>query len=74
MTRQAPSSRPISEWRSSLRSSTLPRWLSPAAWLTYRYLGLKFVSRSWFNLDAIWGLSLVLVGVIALVFNLLHWH
>ena len=22
------------------------------AWLVYRYLGLKFVSRSWFNLDA----------------------
>jgi hypothetical protein len=40
------------------------------AWLTYRYLGLKFVSRSWFNLDALWALSLVLVGVIALAFNL----
>ena len=24
------------------------------AWLVYRYLGLKFVSRSWFNLDATW--------------------
>jgi hypothetical protein len=23
-----------------------------SAWLVYRYLGLKFVSRSWFNLDA----------------------
>jgi hypothetical protein len=22
------------------------------AWLVYRYLGLKLVSRSWFNLDA----------------------
>src|SRR5206468_6334081 len=32
------------------------------AWLVYRYLGLKFVSRSWFNLDAIWAASLVLVG------------
>jgi hypothetical protein len=40
------------------------------AWLTYRYLGLKFVSRSWFNLDAVWALSLVLVGVIALAFTL----
>ena len=30
------------------------------AWLVYRYLGLKFVSRSWFNLDATWALSLVL--------------
>jgi hypothetical protein len=44
------------------------------AWLTYRYLGLKFVSRSWFNLDAVWALSLVLVGVIALAFNLVEWH
>lgn len=40
------------------------------AWLVYRYLGLKFVSRSWFNLDAVWAASLVLVGAIALAFNL----
>ena len=32
------------------------------AWLVYRYLGLKFVSRSWFSLDATWAFSLVLVG------------
>ena len=32
------------------------------AWLVYRYLGLKFVSRSWFNLDAVWAASLILVG------------
>ncbi|VIO79869.1 hypothetical protein CI1B_82030 [Bradyrhizobium ivorense] len=37
------------------------------AWLVYRYLGLKFVSRSWFNLDAVWAGSLVLVGAVALV-------
>jgi hypothetical protein len=40
------------------------------AWLVYRYLGLKFVSRSWFNLDSIWAISLVLVGAVALVLNL----
>lgn len=40
------------------------------AWLVYRYLGLKFVSRSWFNLDAVWATSLVLVGAVALAFNL----
>lgn len=40
------------------------------AWLVYRYLGLKFVSRSWFNLDTIWAVSLVLVGAIALVLSL----
>ena len=36
------------------------------AWLAYRYLGLKLVSRSWFNLDAVWALSLILVGVLSL--------
>ena len=40
------------------------------AWLVYRYLGLKFVSRSWFNLDTVWAVSLILVGAIALVFSL----
>ncbi len=40
------------------------------AWLVYRYLGLKFVSRSWFNLDTSWAASLVLVGAIALVLSL----
>jgi hypothetical protein len=40
------------------------------AWLVYRYLGLKFVSRSWFNLDTSWAVSLVLVGTIALVLSL----
>jgi hypothetical protein len=41
------------------------------AWLVYRYLGLKFVSRSWFNLDAIWAVSLVLVGGLSLAFSFL---
>jgi hypothetical protein len=36
------------------------------AWLVYRYLGLKFVSRSWFNLDATWVVTLVLVGAVSL--------
>ncbi|HEV7881105.1 hypothetical protein [Bradyrhizobium sp.] len=40
------------------------------AWLVYRYLGLKFVSRSWFNLDAAWAVSLILVGAIALALSL----
>jgi hypothetical protein len=40
------------------------------AWLVYRYLGLKFVSRSWFNLETSWAVSLILVGAIALVFSL----
>ncbi len=41
------------------------------AWSVYRYLGLKFVSRSWFNLDAIWALSLTLVGALSLALSIL---
>ncbi|WP_291603682.1 hypothetical protein [Bradyrhizobium sp.] len=44
------------------------------AWLVYRYLGLKLVARSWFNLDASWAVSLILVGAVALAFNLVSWH
>ena len=44
------------------------------AWSVYRYLGLKFVSRSWFNLDAIWALSLILVGGLSLAFSFLGQH
>lgn len=40
------------------------------AWLVYRYLGLKFMSRSWFNLDATWASSLVLVGTVSLAISL----
>jgi hypothetical protein len=43
-----------------------------SAWLVYRYLGLKFVSRSWFNLDMSWAVSLILVGAIALVVGLMN--
>ncbi len=28
----------------------------------YMWLGLKFLSRTWFNLDLVWALSLILVG------------
>ena len=41
-----------------------------SAWLVYHYLGLKIVSRSWFNLDTAWAVSLILVGAIALVLSL----
>jgi hypothetical protein len=40
------------------------------AWLVYRYLGLKFLSRSWFNLDATWAFSLILVGALSLTLSL----
>ena len=32
----------------------------------YHWLGLKFLSRSWFNLDLVWALSLILVGLMSL--------
>ena len=35
------------------------------AWAVYRWLGLRFVTRSWFNLEAVWALSLMLTGGIA---------
>ena len=44
------------------------------AWLVYRYLGLKFVSRSWFNLDASWASSLILVGALSLSITLAIRH
>ncbi len=44
------------------------------AWLVYRHLGLKFVSRSWFNLDATWAFSLVLVGILSLAISLASTH
>ncbi|MEH6648343.1 hypothetical protein [Sulfitobacter sp.] len=31
--------------------------------LVYVWFGLKFISKSWFNLDVVWALSLVVVGV-----------
>ena len=45
-----------------------------SAWLVYRYLGLKLVSRSWFNLDATWAISLILVGALSLVFSFADQH
>jgi hypothetical protein len=44
------------------------------AWLVYGYLGLKFVSRSWFNLDATWAFSLILVGALSLAISLARGH
>ena len=32
------------------------------AWLVYRYLGVQFLTKSWFNLEAVWALSLIAAG------------
>jgi len=34
--------------------------------VVYRWLGPGFVSKSWFNLDLVWALSLILVGAIGI--------
>jgi hypothetical protein len=44
------------------------------AWLVYRHLGFKFVSRSWFNLDATWAVSLMFVGGLSLARALADQH
>jgi hypothetical protein len=44
------------------------------AWLVYRYLGLKFVARSWFNLETTWAATLILIGTISLAFCLVDPH
>ena len=40
--------------------------------LVYFWLGLKFISQAWFNLDKIWACSLILVGAFGLYFNGIH--
>jgi hypothetical protein len=34
------------------------------AFAVHQWLGLRFISKAWFNLDAVWALSLILVGAI----------
>jgi hypothetical protein len=36
------------------------------AYVVHRWLGLKFLSKSWFNLDRVWAVSLMLVGGVSL--------
>jgi len=38
-----------------------------AALLVYRKFGLAMLRRSWFNLDLIWAIALVVTGIVALV-------
>jgi hypothetical protein len=36
------------------------------ATIIYFWLGLKFLSKTWFNLDVVWALSLVVVGAVGI--------
>ncbi len=40
------------------------------AWIVYRYLGVRFIAKSWFNLDGVWALSLIAVGAVSLALTL----
>jgi hypothetical protein len=59
---------------SVVHSATMIAAGGSLAWLVYRHLGLTFVSRSWFNLDATWAFSLILVGALSLMINLSSRH
>jgi hypothetical protein len=37
------------------------------ALLVHTWLGLKFLSKSWFNLDFVWAVSLIVIGAIGLL-------
>ena len=37
------------------------------ATILYLWLGLKFLSRTWFNLDRIWAFSLIFVGIFGII-------
>jgi hypothetical protein len=44
------------------------------AWLVYRHLGLRLVAGSWFNLEAVWASSLVIVGGLSLAGTINMWR
>ncbi|MGE5722607.1 MAG: hypothetical protein ACM3YM_09105, partial [Sphingomonadales bacterium] len=37
------------------------------AWAIYRYLGLAFLRAGWFNLEAVWALSLIVAGAAGVI-------
>jgi len=41
--------------------------------IIYLWLGLKFLSRTWFNLDLVWAISLILVGAFG-IYSALNGH
>jgi len=42
------------------------------AWTVYRFVGLRFLRRSWFNLDLLWAVLLIVAGALALA--LAYWE
>jgi hypothetical protein len=35
------------------------------AWVVYRYLGLRFLTRMWLDLETVWGATLVVTGAVS---------
>lgn len=35
------------------------------AWVVYRWLGLRLLQKSWFNIDLLWAWLLILTGILA---------
>lgn len=42
------------------------------AWIVYRYLGLRFLTRTWLDLEVLWGASLVFTGAASVALALLR--
>jgi hypothetical protein len=38
------------------------------AFAVYKWFGLRLLSKTWFNLDLVWALSLILVGSLSLAY------
>ncbi len=36
------------------------------AFAVYQWLGPRFIARSWFNLETVWAMSLIIVGFISM--------
>jgi hypothetical protein len=36
--------------------------------VVYRYVGLAFLRRAWINLDVLWGVALIVAGVVTMIF------
>jgi len=51
----------------TLHTATMVLTGGAIAWVVYRYAGLRLLRRSWFNVDLLWAILLIVVGAIALV-------
>lgn len=43
-----------------------------AAWVVYRYVGLRVLTSAWLNLDVVWGASLAITGIVSVAMALVE--